>query len=69
MTSGFPKIKKVAISDRWGEVDKSVKCSRQIFQGFNIPKIINIGHFLKELFKKGQRFIGTQGTSTFIHFE
>jgi len=37
---GFPKVKWLRLT---GEVDKSVKFSRQIFSGFNIPKIIEIG--------------------------
>ena len=37
---GFPKVKWLHYT---GEMDKSVTCSRQIFSGFNIPKIIKIG--------------------------
>jgi len=45
-------------SDR--EVDRSVRFLCQIFSGFNIPKIIKIGQFLTELFKKQKRghFLG-----------
>jgi len=46
---GFPKVKWLHLT---GEVDKSVRYSRQIFPGFNVPKIIKIGLFLTELFKK-----------------
>jgi len=45
---GFPKVKWLHLT---GEVDKSVKCSYQIFSGFYIPKIIRVGYFLIELFK------------------
>jgi len=38
--------------DKTGETDKSVRFSRQIFQGFDIPKIIIIWQFLTELFRK-----------------
>jgi len=46
-----------------GEVDKSVRCSCQIFSGFNTPKIIKIGYFLTELFEKikGGCFLGGGG--------
>ena len=37
---GFPKVKWLHVV---GEVDKSVRCSCQIFSGFNISKIITIG--------------------------
>jgi len=37
---GFPKVKWLHLT---GEVVKSVKSSRQIFSGFNVPKIIEIG--------------------------
>jgi len=46
---GFPKVQWLHLTD---EVDKSVRCSCQIFSGFNTPKIIKIGQFLTELFKK-----------------
>ena len=46
---GFPKVKWLHLT---GEVDKSVKCSYQIFSGFYIPKIIRVGYFLIELIKK-----------------
>jgi len=46
---GFPKVKWLYLT---GEVDKSVRCSCQIFSGFKAPKIIKIGQFLTELFKK-----------------
>ena len=46
---GFPKVKWLHLA---GEVDKSVRFSCQIFSGFNVPKIIKIGYFLTELFKK-----------------
>jgi len=36
----FPKAKWLHLT---GEVDKSVKCSCQIFSGFNMPEIIKIG--------------------------
>jgi len=39
-----------------GEVDKSVSCSCQLFSGFNVPKLIKIGQFLTELFKKIKRW-------------
>ena len=48
---GFPKVKWLHLR---GEVDKSVKCSCQVFLGFNIPKIIKMGQFLTELFKKNK---------------
>ena len=50
---GFPKVKWLHLR---GEVDKSVKCSCQVFLGFNIPKIIKMGQFLTELFKKIKRW-------------
>jgi len=53
---GFPKVKWLRLK---GEVDKSVRCSWQIFSGFNIPKVITIGYFdsySKKL--KGGRFWG-----------
>jgi len=40
---GFPKVKRLHLT---GEVGKSVRCSCQIFSGFNMPKIIRIGQFL-----------------------
>jgi len=46
---GFPKVKWLHLA---GEVDKSVRFSCQIFSEFNVPKIIKIGYFLTELFKK-----------------
>jgi len=52
---GFPKLKWIHLT---GDVDKSVKkitinvTKSQIFPGFNVPKIIKIGWFLKELFKE-----------------
>jgi len=57
MTFGFPKIKWLHLT---GEVDKSVSFSCQISSGFNMLKIIKIGYFLTELFKKikGGRFSG-----------
>jgi len=39
---GFHKVKWLR---RTGEVDKSVRCSYQIFSGFNVPKIIEISYF------------------------
>jgi len=59
----FPKVKWLHLT---GEVDKSVRCSCQIFSGFNVTKIINIGQFLTELFQKlkGGLF-GTQGRTRF----
>ena len=57
---GFPQVKWLRLT---GEVDKSVRCSCQIFSGFNIPKIIKIGQFLTELFKnKKVDVFGTQDT-------
>jgi len=41
---GFLKVKWLRLTD---EVNKSVRCSCQIFSIFNIPKIIKIGQFLK----------------------
>ena len=41
---------KVATSDRLGR--QNCKTEYEIFSGFNIPKIIKIGKFLTELFKK-----------------
>jgi len=41
---GFPKVKWLHVT---GEVYKSVKFSCQIFAGFNMPKIIKIGQFLR----------------------
>jgi len=38
---GFPKVKWLHLT---GEVDKSVRCSCQIFSGFNIPNITKIGN-------------------------
>ena len=38
---GFPKVMWLYLT---GELDKSVRCSSQIFSGFNIPKIIKIGY-------------------------
>jgi len=49
----FPKVKWLHLT---GEVDKSVRCSCQILSGFNIPKIIKIGQFLTQLFKKIKRW-------------
>ena len=46
---GFPKVKWLHLT---GKVDKFVRCLCQIFLGFNVPKIIKIGQFLTELFKK-----------------
>ena len=46
---GLPKVKWLHLTD---EAGKPVRFSCQIFSGFNIPKIIKIGQFLKELFKK-----------------
>jgi len=39
---GFPKLKWLYLT---GEVDKYVRCSCQIFSGFNVglPKIITVG--------------------------
>jgi len=37
---GFPKVLWLCLT---GKVDKSVKLSRQIFSGLNMPKIIKIG--------------------------
>jgi len=48
----FPKVKWLHLI---GEVDKSVSCSRQIFSGFDVPKILKIGQFLTELLKKLQK--------------
>ena len=45
---GFPKVNWLHLT---GEVDKSVRFTRQISRGFNIPKILKIV-FLTELFKK-----------------
>jgi len=42
----FPKVKWLHLT---GEVDKSVRCSCQVFSGFNIAKIIKMGQFLREL--------------------
>jgi len=57
---GFPKVKWLHLT---GEVDKSVRCSCQIFSRFNVPKIIKIGQFLTELFKnKKVDVFGTQDT-------
>jgi len=39
---GFPKVKWLHLTS---EVDKSVRFLCKIFSGFNIPKIIKIGHF------------------------
>jgi len=50
---GFPKVKWLHLT---GEVDKSVTYSCQILSGFNVPKIIKIGQFLTELFKKLKRW-------------
>jgi len=50
---GFPKVKWLHLI---GEVNECVRFSCQISSGFNIPKIIKIGQFLTELFKKGERF-------------
>ena len=49
---------KVATSKRWGRQICKISC--QIFSGFNMPKIIKIGCFLTESFKKtkGGRFLG-----------
>ena len=48
---GFPKLKRI---DQTGEIDKSlyIMHSCQIFSGFKVPKIIKIGKFSTELFKK-----------------
>ena len=35
--SGFPKVKRPHVT---GEVDKFVRCSCQMFSGFNVPKLI-----------------------------
>jgi len=37
---GFLQVKLVHMTS---EVDKSVRCSSQIFSGFNVPEIIRIG--------------------------
>jgi len=56
---GFPKVKWLHLT---GEVDKSVRYSRQIFPGFNVPKIIKIGLFLTVIQKITRwTFLGTQG--------
>jgi len=62
---GFPQVKWLHLT---GEVDKSVRCSCKIFSGFNISKIIKIGQFLTELFKKqkGGRFLGHMVVSTHL---
>jgi len=63
---GFSKVKWLHLT---GVVDKSVRCSCQIFSGFNTPKIIKIGYFLTELFEKikgGCFFLGG-GDSVDIH--
>jgi len=44
MTFGFLNVKWLRLTD---EVNKSVRCLCQIFSGFNIPKFIKIGQFLK----------------------
>ena len=46
---GFPKVKWLHLT---GEVDKSVKCSYQIFSGFYIPKIIRVGYFFDRVIQK-----------------
>jgi len=46
---GFSKVKWLYLT---GEVDKSVRLLCQIFSEFNMPKIIKIGYFLTQLFKK-----------------
>jgi len=57
---GFSKVKWLHLT---GVVDKSVRCSCEIFSGFNTPKIIKIGYFLTELFgKKVDVFFGWRGT-------
>jgi len=38
--SGFPKAKLLHLT---GEVNRFVRFARQIFSGFNIPRIIKIG--------------------------
>jgi len=40
---GFPKVKWLQWLHMTGDVDKSVRCSCQIFSGFYVPKIIKIG--------------------------
>jgi len=37
---GLPKVKWLHLT---GEVDKSVRCSSQIFSEFKMPKIVKIG--------------------------
>jgi len=49
MTFLDPKVKWLNFT---GEEEKSARLSCQIFSGFNMPKIIKIGQFLTELFKK-----------------
>jgi len=53
----FPKVKWLQYT---GKVGKYTSYQCQIFSGFNTPKIIKIGLFLTELFKKlkGGRFLG-----------
>ena len=46
---GFPKVKWLQYT---GKVDKCISYRCQIFSGFHTPKIIKIGYFLTELFKK-----------------
>jgi len=62
-------VRKVQWLHVTGEVDKSVRCSCQIFSGFNVPKIIKIGQFLTELFKKIKKVdvFGTKGMSAREH--
>jgi len=45
---GFPKVKWLRLT---GKVDKSVSCSCQIFSGFDMPKIIEIGQFWQSYLK------------------
>ena len=63
MTFGFPRVKWLHLT---GEVGKSVRCSCQIFSGFNIPKIIKIGYFLTGFYSKNKNVdvLGTHGSFT-----
>ena len=47
--SGFHKVKWLQYT---GKVGKCTSYRRQIFSGFNTPKIIKIGQFLTELLEK-----------------
>jgi len=56
---GFPNVQWLHLT---GEMDKSLSCSCQIFSGFYVTKIIKIGQFLTELFKKLKvDVLGTEG--------